>query len=63
MRDHNHMLLIILPKFGVARSVGFLKGKSAILVFRDYLQVKRYFTKRHFLARGYCVSAWFCTCG
>jgi len=32
------------------------KGKSAIRIFRDYLQVKRNFTGRHFWARRYCVS-------
>ena len=56
MADHMHMLLMIPPKFSVANTVGFLKGKSAIRIFRDYLQVKRNFTGRHFWARGYCVS-------
>ena len=56
MRDHIHMLLMIPPKFSVANTIGFLKGKSAIRIFRDYLQVKRNFTGRHFWARGYCVS-------
>ncbi|MFV2056707.1 MAG: IS200/IS605 family transposase [Thiohalomonadales bacterium] len=56
MRDHVHMLLMIPPKFSVAHTVGFLKGKSAIRIFREYLQVKRNFTGRHFWARGYCVS-------
>ncbi|NKC13802.1 MAG: IS200/IS605 family transposase [Gammaproteobacteria bacterium] len=56
MKDHMHMLLMIPPKFSVANTIGFLKGKSAIRTFRDYLQVKRNFTGRHFWARGYCVS-------
>ena len=56
MRDHIHMLLMIPPKFSVANTIGFLNGKSAIRIFRDYLQVKRNFTGRHFWARGYCVS-------
>ena len=56
MKDHIHMLLMIPPKFSVANTIGFLKGKSAIRVFREYLQVKRNFTGRHFWARGYCVS-------
>jgi putative transposase len=56
MGDHVHMLLMIPPKFSVAHTVGFLKGKSAIRIFRDYVQVKRNFTGRHFWARGYCVS-------
>ncbi|MCP3670797.1 MAG: IS200/IS605 family transposase [Gammaproteobacteria bacterium] len=56
MNDHIHMLLMIPPKYSVAHTVDFLKGKSAIRIFRDYLQVKRNFTGRHFWARGYCVS-------
>ena len=56
MRDHIHMLLMIPPKYSVANTIGFLKGKSAIRIFREYLQVKRNFTGRHFWARGYCVS-------
>ena len=56
MKDHIHMLLMIPPKHSVANTVGFLKGKSAIRIFRDYLRVQRNFTGKHFWARGYCVS-------
>ncbi|GBE09404.1 transposase IS200 like protein [bacterium BMS3Bbin11] len=56
MDDHVHMLLIIPPKFSIANTIGFLKGKSAIRIFREYLQVKRNFTGRRFWTRGYCVS-------
>jgi len=56
MRDHIHILLTIPPKYSVANTVGFLKGKSAIRIFRDYMHVKRNFTGRSFWARGYCVS-------
>ena len=56
MSDHIHMLLMIPPKFSVANTLGFLKGKSAIRVFREYQQVKKNFVGRHFWARGYCVS-------
>lgn len=48
MRDHIHMLLTIPPKYSVANTVGFLKGKSAIHIFRNYIQVKRNFTDRSF---------------
>jgi REP-associated tyrosine transposase len=37
MRDHIHMLLMIPPKYSVSHTIGFLKGKSAIRIFRDYL--------------------------
>lgn len=55
-KDHIHMLLMIPPKFSAANTIGFLKGKSDVRIFRDYMQVKRNFTGRHFWARGSCVS-------
>ena len=56
MPDHIHLCLSIPPKFSVANTVGFLKGKSAIRIHREYLQRKKQFTGFHFWARGYCVS-------
>ena len=54
--DHVHMCLSIPPKFSVANTVGFLKGKSAIRIHREYLGKQRNFTGFHFWARGYCAS-------
>ena len=56
MADHIHLCLSIPPKYSVANTVGFLKGKSAIRLHRDYLKRKQQFTGFHFWARGYCVS-------
>ncbi len=56
MADHVHLCLSIPPKFSVANTVGFLKGKSAIRIHREYLKRKRQFTGFHFWARGDCVS-------
>jgi putative transposase len=56
MPDHVHLLLSIPPKFSVANTVGFIKGKSAIRIHREFLGQKRNFTGLHFWARGYCVS-------
>ena len=56
MSDHVHVCLSIPPKFSVANTVGFLKGKSAIQIHRRYLGKQRNFTGYHFWARGYCVS-------
>ena len=56
MVDHVHMCLGIPPKYSVANTIGFLKGKSAIRIHREYLGKKRNFTGFHFWARGYCVS-------
>ena len=54
--DHVHLCLSIPPKYSVANTVGFLKGKSAIQIHRRYLGKQRNFTGFHFWARGYCVS-------
>ena len=51
-----HLLLGIPPKFSVANTGGFLKGKSAIRIHREYLGRQRNFTGYHFWAKGYCVS-------
>ena len=54
--DHIHMLVSIPPKFSVSYVVGYLKGRSAIRIHREYLERRRNFTGYHFWARGYCVS-------
>ncbi len=56
MSDHVHLLLSIPPKFSVANTVGYVKGKSAIRIHRQFLGRQRNFTGFHFWARGYCVS-------
>ena len=55
MPDHIHLLLSIPPKFSVANTVGFIKGKSAIRIHRQILRTKR-MTGLSFWATGYCVS-------
>ena len=56
MRDHVHILISIPPKYSVAQVVGFIKGKSAIAIARNYLGRKRNFSGQSFWARGYHVS-------
>ena len=56
MPDHVHMLISIPPKYSVAKVVGFIKGKSAIHVAREFLGRKKNFTGQSFWARGYFVS-------
>lgn len=53
--DHVHMCLSIPPKFSVAHTLGFLKGKSAVRIHRELLHERR-MTGLHFWATGYCVS-------
>ena len=56
MADHVHLCLSIPPKYSVANTVGFLRGKSAIRIHREFMGQKRNFTGLHFWAKGYCVS-------
>jgi putative transposase len=55
MADHVHLLLSIPPKYSVAHTVGFLKGKSAVRIHRELLRERR-MTGLHFWAIGYWVS-------
>ena len=54
--DHVHMLISIPPKYAVSQVVGYLKGKSAIQIARNYMGRQRNFTGEHFWARGYYAS-------
>jgi putative transposase len=54
--DHVHMVIEIPPKYAVASIIGFLKGKSAIAIARQFSGKERNFTGEHFWARGYAVS-------
>jgi len=54
--DHIHMLISIPPKYAVSQVVGFIKGKSAIHIARNYLGRRSNFRGQHFWARGYWVS-------
>jgi putative transposase len=56
MPDHVHLLLSVPPKYSVSNTVGYVKGKSAIRIHRQFLGRERNFTGFHFWARGYCVS-------
>lgn len=53
--DHVHMCLSIPPKYSVAHTVGFLKGKSAVRIHRELMHERR-MTGLHFWSTGYCVS-------
>ena len=52
MPDHVHMLVSIPPRI----SVGYLKGKSALMMFDKHVNLKNKFRNRHFWAEGYYVS-------
>jgi putative transposase len=55
MPDHVHLCLAIPPKYSVSYTIGFLKGKSAIRIHRQYGQSERVYGM-HFWAERYCVS-------
>ncbi len=56
MPDHVHMLVSIPPRISVASFMGYLKGKSALMVFDRHSNLKYKFCNRHFWADGYYVS-------
>ena len=56
VQDHVHMLIRIPPKYAVSEVVGYIKGKSAIAVARQFGGRKRNFNGEQFWARGYAVS-------
>lgn len=54
--DHIHMLVTIPPKYSVAQIVGYLKGKSSLMIFEKYANMKYKYGNRHFWCRGYYVD-------
>ncbi len=56
MPDHVHMLLAIPPKYSVSSSMGYLKGKSVLMMFDKHVNLKYKFGNRHFWSEGYYVS-------
>ena len=55
-KDYVHMLLEIPPKYSVSDIVGYLKGKSSLLIFDRHANLKYKYGNRHFWCRGYYVS-------
>ena len=56
MPDHVHMLIAIPPKYAVSSVIGYIKGKSAIYIERNFRGKKINFVVESFWARGYFVS-------
>lgn len=57
VQDHVHILISIPPKYAVAEIIGYIKGKSAISIARQFGGRKRNFNGEQFWARGYAVSS------
>mgnify|MGYP002193754928 FL=1 len=56
MPDHIHMLLKIPPKISVSGFMGYLKGKSVLMIFERHANLKYRYGNRHFWAKGFFVS-------
>ena len=56
MADYVHMLVLIPPKISVSSFMGYLKGKSALMMFDKHANLKYKFGNRHFWSEGYYVS-------
>jgi putative transposase len=56
MPDHVHLLVSIPPKYSVSQFMGYLKGKSSLMIFDNHANLKYKFGNRHFWAEGYYVS-------
>ena len=56
LADHVHMLISIPPKYSVSSVIGYIKGKSALYIARQYNGKKRNFGGESFWARGFYVS-------
>ena len=54
--DHIHMLVKIPPKYSVSEIVGYLKGKSSLMIFEKHANLKYKYGNRHFWCRGYYVD-------
>ena len=56
MSDHIHMLVKIPPKLAVSSFMGYLKGKSSLMIFERHANLKYKYGNRNFWAKGYFVS-------
>ena len=55
-KDHIHMLISMPPKYSVSQFMGYLKGKSSLMIFEKHANLKYKYGNRHFWCRGYYVS-------
>ncbi|GAU77518.1 IS200/IS605 family transposase [Fusibacter sp. 3D3] len=54
--DHVHMVLAIPPKYSISSVMGYLKGKSSLMIFDRHANLKYKYGNRHFWCRGYYVD-------
>ena len=56
MPDHIHLYVAIPPKYSVSEIIGYLKGKSSLMIFDRHANLKYKYGNRHFWCRGYYVD-------
>ena len=57
MKDHVHLVVTVAPKVSISELMGFLKGKTAIGLFKTYRNLRgKPYWGNHFWSRGYCVT-------
>lgn len=56
MADYVHMHVMILPKKSISSFMGYLKGKSALMIFDRHANLRYKYGNRHFWSEGYYVS-------
>lgn len=54
--DHVHMLIEVPPKYSILEIMGYLKGKSSLIIFDRHANLKYKYGNRHFWCRGYYVE-------
>lgn len=54
--DHIHMLITVPPKYSISQIMGYIKGKSSLIIFDRHANLKYKYGNRHFWCRGYFVS-------
>ena len=55
-KDHIHMLISVPPKYSISQIMGYLKGKSSLMIFEKYANLKYKYGNRHFWCRGFYVG-------
>ncbi|MBQ8321471.1 MAG: IS200/IS605 family transposase [Clostridia bacterium] len=55
-KDHIHMLISVPPKYSISQVKGYLKGKSSLMIFEKYANLKYKYGNRHFWCRGFYVD-------
>ena len=55
-KDHIHMLISVPPKYSISQIMGYLKGKSSLMIFEKYANMKYKYGNRHFWCRGFYVD-------